>query len=62
RISVGKGPHHIAFSRDGRRAYVANNDSGVVTVVDVASRGMAGRIPAGRGLHGVAVREWEWPR
>ena len=56
RIPAGNGPHHIAFSGDGRLAYVANNGSGDVAVIDVALRRVVGSIPVGRGLHGVVVR------
>ena len=38
RIPTGAGPHDLAFSADGRFAFVANAGAGTVSVVDVAER------------------------
>jgi YVTN family beta-propeller protein len=38
RIPTGAGPHELAFSADGRFAFVANAGAGTVSVVDVAER------------------------
>lgn len=38
RIPTGAGPHELAFSADGRFAFVANAGAGTVSVVDVARR------------------------
>jgi YVTN family beta-propeller protein len=35
-IATGRGHHEIAFSGDGRRAFVTNREEGTVSVVDVA--------------------------
>jgi YVTN family beta-propeller protein len=36
-IPTGKGHHEIAFSDDGRHAFVSNRDGGTVSVIDVQS-------------------------
>lgn len=51
-IPVGKRPRSIVFSRDGRRAYVANELDASISVVDVAARRELRRIilPAESGM------------
>jgi len=44
-IAVGTAPHAIAVSADGSRAYVTDQFSNDVAVVDVASRKMVSSIP-----------------
>ncbi|MEJ1230230.1 MAG: hypothetical protein WDM88_05815 [Galbitalea sp.] len=36
-IAVGTDPIGIAFTPDGTKAYITNNGSGTVTVIDVAT-------------------------
>ncbi|HEX6533894.1 MAG TPA: hypothetical protein VF041_04810 [Gemmatimonadaceae bacterium] len=48
-IATGYNPTSIAFSPDGATAYVAN-ESGQVSVLDVASRQMVGTIPVSNPL------------
>lgn len=36
-IPVGKSPHGLRISPDGREVYVANTHSGSVTVIEVAT-------------------------
>ena len=55
RIAVGDAPHHVAFSRDGRWAYVANSGSNDISIVDVAARREVGRLPVGAHPHGVVA-------
>jgi len=47
RIPLGDGPHEIAFSSDGRSAFVINGDSQTVTVIDTASRRKIADVPLG---------------
>lgn len=51
-IAVGKRPRSIVFTRDGKRAYVANELDASVSVVDVAARRELRRItlPAEAGM------------
>lgn len=44
-IRAGEAPQDIAFSQDGRHAYVANSGSDTVSVVDVANRTETTAIP-----------------
>ncbi|RMH19601.1 MAG: hypothetical protein D6701_04795, partial [Gemmatimonadetes bacterium] len=53
-LDVGLNPHQIAFSADGRTAYVAAAGSDQVAVVDVATRTLARTIPV-RGTPLAAV-------
>ncbi|HEY9228048.1 MAG TPA: beta-propeller fold lactonase family protein [Gemmatimonadaceae bacterium] len=48
-------PAQLAFSPDGRRLYVAENLADSIAVVDVATRAVIQRHPAGRYPYGVAV-------
>lgn len=52
-IRVGTAPHQIAFSRDGRRAYVAYAHG--VAVVDTGTGEVTGRVSDPGGAQGVAV-------
>lgn len=54
-ISVGANPGEVVVSADGRTAYVANQGSNTVSVIDVASGSVTatvavGRVPAGLAL------------
>jgi Uncharacterized conserved protein len=46
-VNVGKGPLGIALTPDGQRAYVANQTSGTVSVVDTGSGSVVATIPVG---------------
>jgi YVTN family beta-propeller protein len=48
RIPVGQGPHGIAFTSDGKHAYVTNSDSNDVSVIDVAAQKVIETIPVGK--------------
>jgi len=48
RIPAGQGPHGIAFTPDGKHAYVTNSDSDDVTVIDVAELKVIQTIPVGK--------------
>jgi YVTN family beta-propeller protein len=37
RVATGLGHHELAFSADGRRAFVTNRDAGTVSVIDTAT-------------------------
>jgi DNA-binding beta-propeller fold protein YncE len=49
-LPVAKGPQGIAYTADGKRAIIANHDSGIATVVDLASRRVTGWFEAGNGI------------
>jgi YVTN family beta-propeller protein len=53
-LETGPGPQHLAFSDDGRWGIVASGADGTVTVVDVGSMEVAGRVGAGGRAAGVA--------
>ena len=55
-IPVGIGPAHMAFARDGRRAYVADYFSSDISVVDVRARRVVATVPRlGLGPHALAL-------
>jgi YVTN family beta-propeller protein len=49
RVEVSTWPAHGVFSRDGRLLYVSGETAGDVTVIDMASRAIAGRVVHGGG-------------
>lgn len=49
-IAVAKGPQGLCFTPDGKRAVVANHDSGSATIVDVCERKVIGWFEAGNGI------------
>ena len=51
----GTDPEQFALSPDGRRLYVANEDAGTASIVDVRSGRVATTIPVGREPEGVRV-------
>ncbi len=53
-IPVGNQPYGIAVSPDGTRAYVGNNVSNTVSVIDTATNRVLTNIPVGNGPRGVA--------
>ena len=54
-LHAGSDPEQFALSRDGKRLFVANEDSATLTVVEVASGKVVDRVPVGREPEGVAV-------
>ncbi|GAA0912538.1 serine/threonine-protein kinase [Streptomyces thermoalcalitolerans] len=54
-IRVGGHPEEVAVSPDGRRAYVTNERSGSVSVIDTATNKVDGTIPVGSFPKGVEV-------
>jgi YVTN family beta-propeller protein len=54
-LAAGSDPEQFAISPDGKRLYVANEDTGLASVVDVGSGSVIARIPVGREPEGVAV-------
>ncbi|PAX08547.1 YncE family protein [Sphingomonas lenta] len=55
-IATGaEGPHMVAVSPDGRRAYVANMGSGTVGVFDLSTRAKLRDLPAGKQPEGIAL-------
>ena len=55
-VGVGKTPHWVAASSDGRLAYVANEGSGDVSVVDIETRAVLATIPVGQAPRKIAVQ------
>ena len=53
-IGVGDGPRSVAFSLDGRVAYVANLGSDDVSVIDVATGTVTATIGVGESPQSVA--------
>jgi len=54
-IQVGRQPAAIAFSPDGRFAYVDNGGSNSVSVIDTASNHVIATIPVGKGAYTIAI-------
>ncbi|MFM7146322.1 MAG: beta-propeller fold lactonase family protein [Actinomycetales bacterium] len=54
-IAVGQAPGEVAISRNGRRAYVTNEDGGSVTVIDLKTRRVVATIRVGTAPRGVVV-------
>ena len=55
-VGVGKTPHWVTASSDGRLAYVANEGSGDVSVVDLEARSVLATIPVGQGPRKIAAQ------
>jgi YVTN family beta-propeller protein len=55
-LLVGAGAHGIAFSRDGKTAYVSNQAAGTVSVIDVGIRTVKGTVPVGDKPNGMVIR------
>jgi hypothetical protein len=53
RLAVGASPHHVAFARDGTRAYVVGEAAGELVEVEVALGPSLGRTPVGRRPYAV---------
>lgn len=54
-LQAGSDPEQFALSPDGKRLFVANEDSASTSVVDVESGAIVGRIPVGREPEGVGM-------
>lgn len=55
-IATASGAHALAFAPDGNTAYVTNQLSASVTVIDAASRTVKATIPVGKKPNGVVYR------
>jgi DNA-binding beta-propeller fold protein YncE len=56
RIEVGaRGPHWFAITPDGAKGYATNKADPFISVIDLAERSLAGRIPAPYGTEEVTV-------
>jgi len=54
-LPAGSDPEQFALSPDGKRLYVANEDSATTSVVDIAGGGIVQRIPVGSEPEGVGM-------
>jgi len=54
-IPVGAGPFGVAITPDGTRAYVTNDSSNTVSVVDISNNSVFATIPVGGSPIGVAI-------
>jgi len=54
-VGVGRYPASVAVSPNGARAYVTNEESNTVSVIDTATRHVTATISVGSGPLGVAV-------
>ena len=61
-IGVGQDPLEVAVSPDGTRAYVTNESSDTVSVLNTATNRVTATIGVGKGPYGVAVGPDERPR
>src|SRR5207245_11309246 len=55
-VAVGKAPHWATSTSDGRTAFVSNEGSNDVVVVDLASRTVTATIPVGNAPRKIAVQ------
>jgi YVTN family beta-propeller protein len=55
-ITVGAAPHWLTTSTDGRTAYVTDENSNDVSIVDLASRRVVASVPVGNGPRKIAVQ------
>jgi YVTN family beta-propeller protein len=56
-LVVGAGAHGMAFSADGKTAYITNQAGGTVSIVDVASHTLVKSLPVGAKPNGIAYRQ-----
>ena len=54
-LKSGSDPEQFDLSRDGRRLFVANEDTGTLTVVGIASGAVEASVPVGKEPEGVRV-------
>jgi YVTN family beta-propeller protein len=57
--ATGSGAHAIAFSGDGRTAYVSNQGAASVSVLDMATRAVSKSITVGQEPNGMVFRKME---
>lgn len=55
-LATGSGAHAIAFTTDGRKAYVTNQTAGTVSAIDVATKRVAATITVGAKPNGLVFR------
>jgi YVTN family beta-propeller protein len=55
-LATGAGAHGLAFSGDGKTAYVANQGAGTVSVIDVATHALKTSVTVGQKPNGVVFR------
>lgn len=55
-IAVGPGAHGIAFSRDGKSAYISNQSAGTVSVIDVEIHSVKKTLTVGDKPNGMVIR------
>jgi YVTN family beta-propeller protein len=55
-INVGSGAHAMAFSKDGKMAYVTNQNDGTVSVVDIPGKKEMMKIKVGNKPNGIVIR------
>lgn len=55
-VATGAGAHGLAFSRDGKTAYVSNQAAGTVSVIEVESRAVKKAITVGDKPNGMVMR------
>jgi len=56
-IPTGAGAHAIAFSTDGRSAYISNQEAGTVSVIDLATRAVTATLIVGSKPNGLVFRD-----
>jgi YVTN family beta-propeller protein len=54
-LQAGSDPEQFDLSRDGRRLFISNEDSGTLSVIDAGSGALLATIPVGREPEGVRV-------
>lgn len=55
-LATGAGAHAIAFSRDGKTAFISNQGAGTVAVIDVELRSLVKTLTVGEKPNGMAIR------
>jgi YVTN family beta-propeller protein len=55
-VAAGAGAHGIAFSRDGKTAYISNQAAGTVSVIDVGTLSVKGTLAVGEKPNGMVIR------
>lgn len=55
-LATGSGAHGIAFSRDGKSAFISNQTAGTVSVIDVGERKVVKTLAVGEKPNGLVVR------
>jgi YVTN family beta-propeller protein len=55
-LATGEGAHAMAFSADGKTAYITNQLAGTLSVIDVESRQLTGTVEVGSKPNGLLFR------